>query len=137
MKLQSWLIRAMVVAALVVTPIAAAAQAGVASADAAAFLGSWTVTLDSPQGAFEQTIDIKDASGKVAATLTSPVAPGPTEITDISKTGNDLVLKFAGDFQGQAFTAAITLTPDGDKSAKVSMNIMDGMFVMDGKGVKK
>ena len=137
MKLQSWLVRAMAVAALVVSPVIAAAQSAVATADAAAFVGSWTLSLESPQGAFEQTIDIKDASGKLAATLTSPVAPGPTEITDISKTGNDLVLKFAGDFQGQAFTAAITLTPEGDSKAKAKMDIMDGMFVMEGSAVKK
>jgi hypothetical protein len=137
MKLQSWLVRAMVVAALVASPIVAAAQSALATADATAFIGSWTLNLESPQGAFEQTLDIKDASGKIAAKLTSPLAPEPTDITDVTKSGTDLVLKFAGDFQGQAFTAAITLTPDGDNKAKVSFNIMDGMFVMEGTGTKK
>ena len=63
MKLQSWLVRAMAVAALVVSPVIAAAQSAVATADAAAFVGSWTLSLESPQGAFEQTI----AFGQIAA----------------------------------------------------------------------
>jgi hypothetical protein len=138
MTLQSWLVRALVVAAVVLAPIVAAAQASaLATADAAAFIGSWTLSFNSPQGAFEQTLDIKDADGKVAAVMTSPIAPAPQEITDITKSGTDLVLKFAGDFQGQAFTAAITLTPDGENKAKASFNVMDGMFVMDGTGTKK
>jgi hypothetical protein len=137
MRLQSWLTRALVVTALVVSPIVAAAQSALATSDATAFLGSWTLSFDSPQGPFDQTLDIKDSGGKVAATMTSPIAPEPQQITDITKSGSDLVLKFAGDFQGQAFTAAITLTPDGDNTVKASFNVMDGMFVMDGKGVKK
>ena len=124
-------------ASLVLTPASAAAQSSVATAEAAAFVGNWTISVDSPQGPLEQSIDIKDASGKLSALLTSPVAPGPTEITDISKAGSDLVLKFAGEFQGQPFTAAITLAPEGDDKAKVTFDVMDGMFVMAGTGAKK
>jgi hypothetical protein len=126
-----------VVAALVVSPIVAAAQSALATSEATAFLGSWTLSFNSPQGPFDQTLDIKDSDGKLAATMTSPIAPEPQQITDITKSGTDLVLKFAGDFQGQAFTAAITLTPDGENKVKASFNVMDGMFVMDGTGTKK
>lgn len=136
MKSSQWFAGLLAVA-LVLLPIAAAAQSSLATAEASAFVGSWTLNLDSPQGPFEQTLDIKDVSGKVGASLTSPIAPLPTEISDISKTGSDLVLRFAGDFQGQAFTAAITLTPESDNKAKVSFNVMDGMFIMEGTGTKK
>jgi hypothetical protein len=137
MKFQSRIARAIVLAALVLAPVAAAAQSALASSEATAFLGTWTMTLESPQGAFEQTLVIKDMAGKVGAELTNQMAPEPTHITDITKAGTDLVLKFAGDFQGNAFTAAITLTPDGDDKAKASFNIMDGMFVMEGAATKK
>ena len=40
--------------------------------------------------------------------MTSPLQPGTQTVEDISKSGNDLVLKFEGDFQGMAFAAAIT-----------------------------
>jgi hypothetical protein len=137
MKVLTRCISLLALASLVLLPVSASAQSSVATAEAAAFVGSWTISVDSPQGPLEQMIDIKDASGKLSAQLTSPIAPGPTEITDISKSGSDLVLKFAGDFQGQAFTAAITLAPESDSTAKVTFDVMDGMFVMAGTGAKK
>lgn len=126
-------------AALVLTPLSAHAQSALASTEAAAFMGTWTVSLQSPQGAFEQTLVIKDLEGKVGAELSGPMQPGPTAISDITKAATDLLLKFMGDFQGQAFNATITLTPDAaDKNkAFVMFDVMDGQFVMQGAAVKK
>ena len=42
----------------------------------------------------------------------------------ISKEGEDLVLKYEGNFQGQAFNAKINLTPDAEK-LKVAFDIMN------------
>jgi hypothetical protein len=132
-----WFARTLVAAALVVTPVLAAAQAAALSAaDAAPFLGTWTISLQSPQGAFDQTLVLKEANGKVVGEITSPLAPGATPMDEISKSGNDLVVKFQGDFQGQAFSAAITLTPDGADKANVTFDVMNGQFVMQGTGVK-
>lgn len=47
------------------------------------------------------------------------------------------MLKFTAEFAGMTFDAKITLVPDGAGKAKVSFDIMDGQFVMDGTGVKK
>jgi len=78
MKFQSRIARALVVAALLLAPVAAGAQSALATAEATAFLGTWTMTLESPQGAFEQTLVIKDMAGKVGADLTSPMSPEAT-----------------------------------------------------------
>jgi hypothetical protein len=137
MKLQSRIVAAIVALALLVVPRIVAAQSALATADATAFLGAWSITVESPQGPFEQTLELKDAGGKVTGTLTSAISPDPTAITDIAKDGEDLVLKFSGDFQGNAFTAKLTLAPQGTDKAKVTFDIMDGQFVMDGTGVKK
>jgi hypothetical protein len=141
MKRQSSFVQAIaVVAALVLFPLGAVAQpagvAALATAEAAAFIGNWTLTLESPQGAFAQTLVIKDADGHVQAEISNELQPDAVAITDISKAGDDLVLRFTGDFQGQPFNATITMTPDGDKKAKVSFDVMDGQFVMEGDGVK-
>ena len=114
---------------------AAFAQTPVASADVAKFMGAWVLTLDGPQGAFAMTLTMSDKSGKAAAELTSDIAP-PQDVTDISKEGEDLVLKYEGNFQGQAFNAKINLTPDAEK-LKVVFDIMNGQFMMNGTGVKK
>jgi hypothetical protein len=81
------------------------------------------------------TMTLTDVDGKVACELTSDMMPAQ-KVTDISKIGNDLVLKYQGDFQGQAFAAKITLTPVEDKLG-VSFDVMDGQFMMSGVGVKK
>ncbi len=122
---------------LVLLPCATAAEAQLAPADAGAFMGSWTLTLDSPQGAFEQAVVLKDEGGKVVAEMTSAMQPDVQKVTDVSKNGNDLVLKFAGNFQGNPFDATVTLVPDGSDKCKVTFDINAGMFTMSGTGVKK
>jgi hypothetical protein len=129
---------ALVVAALALTGSALRAQAPagpLSAADAAKFMGAWVLTLESPQGPFALTMTLTDADGKVACELTSDVMPAQ-KVTDISKAGNDLVLKYQGDFQGQAFAAKITLTPVDDKLG-VNFDVMDGQFMMSGVGTKK
>lgn len=106
-------------------------------ADAGAFMGTWSLMLDSPQGAFEQSMLLKDEGGKVIAELTNQMQPEVQKVTDITKTGADLVLKFAGNFQGNPFDAAITLTPDGTDKCKVTFDVNGGQFTMSGTGAKK
>ena len=111
--------------------------AQLAPADAGKFMGSWSLMLDSPQGSFEQTMVLKDEGGKVIAEISSEMAPEVQKVTDVSKKGDDLVLKFAGNFQGNAFDAAITLVPDGAGKCKVTFDINGGQFTMSGTGAKK
>ena len=106
-------------------------------ADAGAFMGSWTLSLDSPQGPFEQSMVLKDDGGKVVAEISNQMQPDVQKVTDVSKKGDDLILKFAGNFQGNPFDATITLTPDGTDKCKVSFDINSGMFTMSGTGAKK
>jgi len=121
--------------ALTGTALRAQAPAPLMTADAGKFMGVWLLTLDSPQGPFALTMTLTDSDGKVACELTSDVMPAQ-KVTDVSMAGNDLVLKYQGDFQGQAFAAKITLTPIEEKLA-VNFDIMDGQFMMTGVGVKK
>lgn len=107
------------------------------AADAGAFMGSWTLNLDSPQGNFEQSLVLKEDGGKVVAEITSQMQPDVQKVTDVTKHGADLVLKFAGNFQGNAFDATITMTPDGSDKAKVTFDVNGGQFTMGGTGVKK
>jgi len=125
--------------ALVLTllPFASFAEAQLAPADAGAFMGSWALMLDTPQGAFEQTLVLKDEGGKVIAEISNQMQPDVQKVTDVSKKGDDLVLKFAGNFQGNAFDATITMTPDGTDKAKVTFDVNGGQFTMSGTGTKK
>jgi hypothetical protein len=123
-------------ALLLLTPLLASAQT-LAPADAGDFIGVWSVMLDTPQGSFEQTLTVKDDAGKVVAEISSQMQPEAQKITDVSKAGANLVLKFSGDFQGNPFDAAITVTPDGADKVKVMFDINGGQFTMAGAGIRK
>jgi hypothetical protein len=107
-----------------------------AIADLGSFAGEWTLTIDSPQGPFEQSLAFKDEGGKAIAELNNDML-GMTKVTDISKDGGNLVLKYAGNFQGTAFDAAVTLTPDGTDKIKVTFDVNAGQLSMSGSGIKK
>jgi hypothetical protein len=111
--------------------------AQLAPADAGAFMGSWALMLDTPQGSFEQTLVLKDEGGKVIAEISNQMQPEVQKVTDVSKKDGDLVLKFAGNFQGNPFDAMITMTPDGTDKCKVTFDVNGGQFMMSGTGTKK
>ena len=56
--------------------------AQLAVADAGAFMGTWSLNLESPQGSFEQTMVLKDEGGKAVAELSSQMAPDVQKVTD-------------------------------------------------------
>ena len=60
------------------------AQAGsVSSANAKTWIGEWTLTLQGGRGPMERALTIKDAAGKVAATMGGGRG-APIEIADVS-----------------------------------------------------
>jgi len=129
--------------ALVLSPIVVSGQAvapaaapAVAPAGAGDFIGVWTVSLDSPQGPFEQNMTVKEEGGKLVAELTNQMQPEVQKVTDVTLAKGDLVLKFAGNFQGNPFDAVVTVTPDGADKAKVLFDVNGGQFSMSGTGAR-
>jgi hypothetical protein len=134
MTRKPWIAR---LAALVFVLAPLAAHAQLKPADAGPFMGDWTLTLDGPQGAFEMSLKVKDEAGNVVGEMTNQVQPEVQKITDVTKEAGDLVLKFAGNFQGNPFDAKVSLTPDGADKAKVVFDVNGGQFSMAGSGVRK
>ena len=133
MKLQKMFVLALAAVALMMLPRAAAAQ--VKPDDAKAFMGAWAIGLETPQGNMVMNLTIKDADGKVAGQISNEMI-GDAAISDVSKAGDSLVLKYTLDMQGQAIPAKITMTPAGDKM-NVEMDFADGQFTMPGVATKK
>jgi hypothetical protein len=114
-----------------------AAQAALTVADAGKFLGVWALGLDTPQGSMVMNLTLKDEGGKVAGSISAdPIMPEPQAITDISKDGTSLVMRYTLDVQGQSINAKISLVPDGDKF-KAAFDFADGQFLVDGTATKK
>ena len=122
-------------ALLATAPFAVSAQSALDTSAAQAFLGSWALSMDSPQGAFVMDLEITDASGKVAASVGADELGGMTDVADVTLSGSDLVLRYSIDIQGQTAPIALTLAPDGG-DLKVTMDFADGMFTMLGRGTK-
>lgn len=116
-------------------PLSASAQSSLDSSQAQTYLGTWAISFESPQGEFVMDLALTDASGKVAATISNDMM-GTQDISDISLSGANLVLKYEIDAQGQIAPVALTLVPSGDM-VNATMDFADGMFVMDGTGSKK
>jgi hypothetical protein len=126
----------MIALAVALSSAVATAQA-LSAADAGAFMGNWSLMLDSPQGAFEQSLILKEDGGKVVGEISNQMQPDVQKVTDITKDKDNLVLKFAGNFQGNPFDAAITMAPDGTDKVKVTFDVNGGQFTMSGTGTKK
>jgi hypothetical protein len=118
-----------------VAPDFASAQSQLDVTEARTFLGSWVLAMTSDMGNFSMNLDVTDAGGKVAVVLGSPDIGMEQEVTDVTKSGESLVLAFAGNAQGQMFDAEVTLEPAGD-GLSVYFDINQGAFAMSGTGTK-
>jgi hypothetical protein len=136
MRIHPRLVLMLAALVLIASAPTSAAQSSVAATDAAAFLGAWTLGLDTPQGAMTMNLTLKDEGGKVVGSISADMMPDPQKITDVSKNGDILILQYTLDFQGQAIPAKIALVPDGDKW-KAGFDFADGQFQVDGTATKK
>ena len=112
------------------------AQSQLATSEATAYVGSWVLSFTSDMGPFAMNVNIRDMGGKVAATLSQADMGMEQEVTDITKSGESLALAFAGDFQGQAFAAVITIEPPAGNESAVYFDVNDGQFGIAGTGTK-
>lgn len=123
------------VALLAGLPQAASAQSDLDTSDAAVFMGSWALSMESPQGEFVMNLEVADSSGQVSASVGAAEMGGMQDVTDVSRSGENLVLRYEIDAQGQMAPVTLTLSPNGD-ALDVEMDFADGMFVMEGRGTK-
>jgi hypothetical protein len=120
-----------------VGPAAAQTSTTIPAADAAKFIGTWTLSFEGgPQGAFTVNASVKAENGQAAAEITSDFDPSPIKVRELAKAGDGLVLKYVAGPQGD-FAIKLTLTPDGDDKVKGALEVGDGQFSMTGTGVKK
>ena len=111
-----------------------AAPTPVTPAQAAAFLGDWTLSVTSQMGPMTYGVSVMNDGGKVGATISSDTLP-KVNISDISMAGQNLILRYTFDYQGTSVKSVVTLIPRGAELG-VAMSLMDGQFEMSGTGTK-
>ena len=120
---------------LMVSPVVTGQASSLDSSEASAFMGTWVLTMETPRGANEQTVVIRDEGGKVAATLGGGRG-GQIDISDIARDGESLVLAFERNFQGNAIDIVLTLSLDGEV-INATQDIAGGQFSMTGSGKRQ
>ena len=133
LKTGRWMIALGLTAAIFAPSTAAQEASTLDVADAAGYLGEWTLSLDTPRGAREQTLTLSDVAGKVSAEL-SGGRGGAMAITDITKSDGGLVLRFERSMRGNTMGVTMTLSLDGE-TLNVSQDVGDR--TMSGTGEKR
>jgi hypothetical protein len=108
----------------------------VSAADAAPFLGDWTLELQGPNGPGSFLLSISVEKEKVTAEIASErVAKQP--ISTISLVGKSLVLGYSFVYEGNPVDAVVSLTPDKDGKMTSQIDFAGGAYVMNGPATKK
>ncbi len=112
----------------------AAAASAATAAQAAPFIGDWTISATSQMGPATVFLTVADAAGKVQAKVRSEGQP-EVAVSNVTHSGKSLVLKYSTEYQGMSIPTVATLTAAGT-GLNVSFSMMDGQFEMSGTGVK-
>ena len=117
-------------------PAQAAPAAGqVSAAEAAPFLGDWTLSMEGQNGPLPMNLTVKVDKDKVVGEISSEMQPLQA-ITDVKKTDKGLVLSYSFDYQGSPVPVVLMLTPAGDKMG-ANLDFAGGAFQMAGTATKK
>ena len=127
-------VTASLLASAVLLPSTASAQSQLDTAEAQAFVGSWDLAITSEMGPFNIDLEIADRGGKVAAVMGTPEM-GSQEVTDITRQGENLLLRYEFNQQGQIIPISLTLTPQGE-ALGAAVNVGDGMFTATGTATR-
>ena len=124
---------------LLASVCAAAAQQATAqatAADAAPFIGDWTLTLQGPNGPGGFDLTVKVEKEKVVGEITNQAMPAQP-ITDITKADKTLVLRYTFMWEGNPVDAAVSLTPGEEGRVNAQIDFAGGAYTMTGTAAKK
>ncbi|HYT74688.1 MAG TPA: c-type cytochrome, partial [Vicinamibacterales bacterium] len=105
------------------------------AAQLAPFAGDWVVTVAMEATQATLLVSIKNDGGKATATVGSDASPTVT-VSNLSLSGNRLVLRYTTDYQGTPIATVMMLTPQGDV-LRAQMSMLDGQYEMSGMAAKQ
>ena len=146
--IQTVIINSALIAGLLTPSVVAAAQAAGAAqsaaqpaaqltpADAAPFIGDWTLDLQGPNGPGAFNLTVKVEKGKVVAEITGETT-AMQPITDVAKDDKSLVLSYSFNYEGNAVDAVVRLTPAAEGKMNAQISFASGAYIMSGNATKK
>jgi hypothetical protein len=116
------------------SPAQSAAQ--VTAAEAAPFIGDWTLDLQGQNGPGAFDLTVKVEKEKVVGEITAAtMATQP--IADVTKAGQSLVLSYSFNYEGNAVDAVVRLTPAPEGKTNAQIDFAGGAYVMSGTATRK
>ena len=110
--------------------------AQVTPADAAPFIGDWTLALQGPDRAGAFDLSIKVEKEKVVAEITAETMPKQA-IPRISMDQKRLVLGYSFTYDGNPVDAVVSMTPGEDGKMAAQIDFAGGAYIMSGMAAKK
>ena len=108
----------------------------VSAAEAAPFVGDWTLELQGGNGPATFALSVRSEKESVTAEISSD-ALGTQPITSISLVDKSLVLGFSFNYEGNAVSAVVSLTPDKDGKTAAQIDFAGGAYTMNGVAARK
>jgi hypothetical protein len=115
---------------------AAQPAAQVTAADAAPFIGGWTLTLEGPNGPGAFDLTVKVEKEKVVGEITGATMP-THPIPDVTKADQSLLLSYSFNYEGNAVDAVVRLTPAPEGKMNAQIDFAGGAYVMSGTAARK
>ena len=123
-----------VLIATLLAPVSPLAQ--VTAADAAPFLGDWTLAMQGPNGPGTFNLSVKVEDDKIVGEIGSDALP-TQKITSVSKTDKGLALNYSFPWEGNSIDAVVSLTPGTDGKVAAQIDFAGGAYTMTGTATKK
>jgi hypothetical protein len=115
---------------------ASQAAGQVTAADAAPFIGDWTLALQGPNGPGTFALSMKVEKEKVTGEISSDQLP-KQPITDISMVEKSLVLGYSFTWEGNPVQAVVSLIPAPEGKMKAQIDFAGGAYIMSGTATRK
>lgn len=121
----------MLMAVIALAALGAGQPAGnITAAQAAPFLGEWTISTASPLGRASYLVTMARAGDGIHATVKTAGQPDVT-VSDIRMSGKSLLLSYSQALAGLAIPTVLILTPEG-AGLRADLSLLDGQFEMSG-----
>lgn len=114
------------------------AQAGsqATAADAAPFVGEWTLALKGPDGPGSFALSVNVDKEKITGEISSDALPRQA-IREISLVNKSLILSYTFTWEGNPVDAVVSLTPADGGKMTAQIDFAGGAYVMSGTASKK
>ena len=125
-----------VLAGLAAVQIGAQQAATITPAEAAPFLGDWTLTMQGPNGPGTFNLTLKVENDKVVGEVGNEMMPTQV-VSNVAIASKSLRVSYTFPWEGNSIDALITLTPAEEGKTNAQADFAGGAYTMTGTAAKK